>query len=102
MPSEVERARTHMFNCQARLATARRSSVRFSENEVDRMLLRLTLQDAERDLLAALSWLWDAQQREIIREGEQALRAVLDHHIRGPVHVLMSRAAAFEFFRGAQ
>ncbi len=67
--SEVERARARLHDAQSILALVRR----MGECAYDLP----SMERAKEDVVAALSWVWDAQQREIIREGESALAMII-------------------------
>ncbi len=58
-PTELDEARAHLRNCQSKLFFARQQ-VRHPHGEIVRSRLRVF----ERDVLAALSWVWDAQGRD--------------------------------------
>jgi hypothetical protein len=60
--SELEQARHYLAKCQQTLSETRAMQARIKET-VDRLLLGLAIEDHTNALLAALSWVWDAQQR---------------------------------------
>jgi hypothetical protein len=68
--TELDRARRHLQKCQERLAEMRALHVRLQgscKDWTDVALARLAKFDAETELRAALSWAWDAQEREPLR-----------------------------------
>lgn len=85
MITEVERAQVHLWNCSHDLGALRRYRAGVSlSGWADRTLLDMQVAASEQNCLAALSWLWDAQQRAIIREGEDELAAILRARQDGP------------------
>lgn len=77
--SEVARARAHMRRQSEKLAGLRRFAIRGAPNfgVTDQILAQMALIDAETEYFAALSWVWDAQQREVVNDGYDALAAVV-------------------------
>ncbi len=58
--TELERARAHLRECQEALANARRIG-----------WLGHVMQWREQTVLAALSWVWEAQTNEALHEAEE-------------------------------
>jgi hypothetical protein len=82
-PSELEQARAYLRGCQDFLADARK--------------FNWERESAARDVLAALSWVWDAQQRDPtwqVWESAQLLAAVMREAIPEPQTLFMSPEAA--------
>jgi hypothetical protein len=63
--TELEEARAHLLNVQQRLAAARKGDVfLIGPNQCIAPLPPDMMREREREVLAALSWVWDAQERE--------------------------------------
>lgn len=63
--SELEAARRHLQKCQTLLAIERRHVVGFKGSglSIDAILSEAKYEDAVSAFYAALSWVWDAQER---------------------------------------
>lgn len=62
--TEVEDARSHLVNCQHHLRQRRHGrGVEMMVKEMRAVAMCALIAEAEREVLAALSWVWDAQER---------------------------------------
>ena len=90
--TELEQARAHLRDCQKALKHARDVSV-FEQGQWWPENMKA---NAERAVIAALSWVWDAQQRDKgwqVWETAQALVAEMNERIPHPQTLYMSPAA---------
>ena len=60
--TELERARAHLWNCQWSLRAFRRDAKELGGSYEE------TVRHAEGHVLAALSWVWEAQQQYLFQE----------------------------------